>query len=827
MFKFCRLRIAFACLVGLALLISEQGFAQQPAVNAATPSIEARLASGRADLTRIDLSLERQDLNDAALAGLRADVEPIAKLARSLIDEVLPRQALVKARLDPLITKSPAAGDPAADDKTAPENPTLVADRDQQQKIYDSLDVSLKQARILQVDVEQAITRIGARRRDLFARKVFSRTDSILDLALWMNALREIPADAAAIATIARDWFSSVSARLGSGYALILVALLTILGVFYRYAGNAARRLLSREPATDQPSELAKVLAAFLVAIVTAAVPIICVSVLSGALHVFGLVAERIDPVLFAFVAAVTRVSLTAGLGRGLLSPDRANWRLLDLRDETCGKLLRLSVTIAFIVSAGTFLDAIYDLIAASLPVVVATRGVLAGTIALAMAASLRGIMPEADDSEECLGPRIMRDRDWFGPMRVAAWVVIALILVSVIVGYIAFASFLTKQLVWVSFVGTMLFLLLQLSEHVTSASLQPQSMFGRGVVTSIGLRREAMQQLAAIISGVLHIAFYAIAITLILAPWGIQSDDMLGTLQAAFFEFKVGDVTISPSNIVLAIIMFALCLGATRGLQSWLDLRFLPLTQLDTGLRNSIRTSLGYVGFIVAAAIGLGQVGLDFQKLAIVAGALSVGIGFGLQSIVGNFVSGLIILWERAIRVGDWVVVGDEQGLVRRINVRSTEIETFDRATMIVPNSNLVTGTVKNWVRGDRTGRIRIPLAVPMDMDADLVRTTLIECAKSQETVLRIPAPIVLLTAIGTNDLKFELLVYVGDVETSARAKSELNFEILRRFAAANITIAQSPPTAIVHISGAAALADELPVHQQPPAEQVRVVKP
>lgn len=131
----------------------------------------------------------------------------------------------------------------------------------------------------------------------------------------------------------------------------------------------------------------------------------------------------------------------------------------------------------------------------------------------------------------------------------------------------------------------------------------------------------------------------------------------------------------------------------------------------IDTGLRNSIKTSLGYVGFITAVALALGYLGLSFDKLAIVAGALSVGIGFGLQSIVSNFVSGLILLWERAIRVGDWIVVGDEQGFVRRINVRSTEIETFDRAMMIVPNSNLVTGVVKNWVRTDRVGRLKISL--------------------------------------------------------------------------------------------------------------------
>ncbi len=115
----------------------------------------------------------------------------------------------------------------------------------------------------------------------------------------------------------------------------------------------------------------------------------------------------------------------------------------------------------------------------------------------------------------------------------------------------------------------------------------------------------------------------------------------------------------------------------------------------------------------VVALLLGGARLGLDLQKFAIVAGALSVGIGFGLQSIANNFVSGLILLWERGIRVGDWVVVGTEQGFVRRINARATEIETFDRSTLIVPNSTLVSGTVKNWMYNDRVARIIVPINV------------------------------------------------------------------------------------------------------------------
>lgn len=800
------LALVLLALAGAGLPVLAQQLAAPPASSAAVPQaqppatgkraeIANKLATGRADLVRIEKTLERPDLSDAALQSLRGDLDPVSRMAREAADEITPRLAAVKARLDQL--------GPKPDDKAPPENATVTADRQQQQQIYDDLDGQLKQARLLGVDADDVTDRIVSRRRALFARAVFSRSYSILDIGLWSNAIREVPSDARATATIAGDWLTTVWRRLGPAYGLAFLAFLIAVGTFYVYAASAVRRLLAREPATAEPSRLAKVLGAILVTIVIAIVPVLCAFAISGSLHLLGLVPDRLDPLLRSLVGAVTRISLTAGLARGLLTPSRANWRLLDLRDATCDRLIRLALTIAVIVSAGKVLDAVFDLIAASLPVAVATRGLVAWAVVIAMALSLRGILPDEDD-EDCLGPKISGTTDWYGPLRIAAWTFIAVTFVAVLVGYVAFGAFLVDQLVWVSFIGALLYLLRQLAQEGTVAVMRPHALVGRGFVTSVGLRRESLDFLAALITGIAGLALWIVAALLVLAPWGIESDDMFGSLQAAFFGFRIGDVTISLSSIALSFIIFGIGLGFTRALQKWLDQSLLPLTQLDTGLRNSIRTSLGYVGFILAAALALGEVGLDFQKLAIVAGALSVGIGFGLQSIVNNFVSGLIILWERAIRVGDWVVVGDEQGHVRRINVRSTEIETFDRATMIVPNSNLVSGVVKNWVRGDRIGRIRIPLAVPMGTDADAVRDTLVACARAQELVLRIPAPQVWLTAIGTADLKFELMVYVGDVESSSRAKSDLNFEILKKFKEAGIPLAPAaaPPT-VVNING------------------------
>ena len=240
---------------------------------------------------------------------------------------------------------------------------------------------------------------------------------------------------------------------------------------------------------------------------------------------------------------------------------------------------------------------------------------------------------------------------------------------------------------------------------------------------------------------------------------------------------------------------VFAVVLFFTRLIQDWLGSRLLPQTRLDAGVRNSVRTIFGYIGVIVAVLLAGGQIGLDVQKLALIAGGLSVGIGFGLQTIANNFVSGLILLWERAIRVGDWVVVGTEQGFVRAINARATEIETFDRGTLIVPNSNLVSGVVKNWVHNDRVGRIIVSVNVAYESDLELVRDLLIAAAKAQDLVLAIPAPTVLFAEFGDWALKFNLICFVDDIEFGERTRSDINFDVLRRMREAGLRIPYPAP--------------------------------
>ena len=450
-------------------------------------------------------------------------------------------------------------------------------------------------------------------------------------------------------------------------------------------------------------------------------------------------------PVDSALFWGVVRCAMAAGLGTAIFAPNRELWRPIDLSDRAALKLRRLVVTVAVLISVGRLIEAVNEVIGGSVQATMATRGAFALLVGITLARGLYRIVAVPDDEAEARAAQAENQSPWWASIRLALWTAIAAIVIADLSGYIALSAFIVQQLVWTAFVAGLLFLLLKLTREGTEQAFRPGSRFSRGLIASLGVRRESLQQIGALLSAAATVTLCVFAAILAVAPWGVHSQDMLGAIKSAFLGVQVGEVTISLSSVIIALLLFAAGYALTRTAQSWLEDRYLPLTQLDTGLRASIRTSVGYVGVLASLVFALAYLGINTEKLALVAGALSVGIGLGLQSVVNNFVSGLILLWERAIRVGDWVLIGTDQGYVRRINVRSTEIETFDRATMIVPNAIMFAGVVKNFVRGDRVGEIVIPLSVLWGADPEKVREVLFDAAKSHDEVVGIPAPSVL----------------------------------------------------------------------------------
>lgn len=768
---FCRL---LAVLLLFLPIFATTATAQTSPSDAVKTETQERLNQNVQELAGALADIEKRvDVTNAtpgSLAILAEQITPLVPKTQALVDRLAPRVAAFKARLEQLGKQEKDEGADIAKDRAAAE------------KQFAENDGLLKRVKALALKAQQDSAYIARRQRTLFTSSLFQRSTSILNPTLWGNLVRELPTDITDVTRVLRLWLDDFNRSLTGGKRIVFWVFVAIVLVLYWPATRVAKRLVRKEVNVETPSDWHKVLVGCWTAVSAAALTIAAMYGIVYLLSFFVPPDPRLMPLYSAMQGGVIRLAVAAALGRAILAPFRPKWRLLAIDDSVANRLMRLVVGVTTIVTIVKVVEALGEVIDASLNISIATRGFGTALIGLTLTAGLISLRVQPDEGVE-EGPVAAPSYSFAGILRGATWALVVVIAVALLVGYVPFASFLGEQMVRVAAMGAILYLVIRLTDGLCETALQPKSRLGRNLIYTVGLRRETLQQLAVIVSGVVRLSLVVAALMIVVAPWGMQSSDLSGNLNAIFFGFKVGDVTISLAGIAVAIGSFALVLAASHTLQRWLEERYLPTTRLDQGLRNSIKTSLGYVGFILALAVAAADLGVDFQKLAIVAGALSVGIGFGLQSIVNNFVSGLILLWERAVRVGDWVIVGADQGYVRKINVRSTEIETFDRTSVIVPNSNLVTGIVKNLMRADRTGRITIDLTVNSMSDPEKVREVLIDIARDNDDVVSLPSPQVRFTELTAAAMNFSLFCFVSDVENMARTKSDLYFEIYKQF--------------------------------------------
>src|SRR5712691_5781737 len=706
-------------------------------------------------LDEIEATVGRDDVTAEALAGVRQNLNAAMDTLRGKIDEIEPRARDLEERLKQL-------GPPPAKD-APPETPEIANEREELTATFGELDGALKQARVLAVRIDQLSERVAQKRHALYASELFARSASALDPFFWLAAFNALPTELRSARLLMEAWTSERAD--GGRVAAAALVLLAIAAVAIAMNRWWFPRLSAGPFAGPYDTRSAKAWMALWVFVWLAARTSAASLLALLAVETLGLLTDRLETIAQGLVAGIAAAAFGHGVARALFAPEKPERRLLHEDDETAQCFHNHLVWASRALGVLIPLQIMHKTLFAPLVVTIATNALFAA----ATAAFLVHLVVRLGQIRKLRG----------GVLVAAAWahplgLLTAAAIVLAIVAAAAFGA---------------LYLLLVVTQAFF-ATIGEQTTRGQRLAASLGISARGLGLGGALLSAMIRVLLVVLSFLLIIGPWEVSTADQFDTIRNIPFGFKIGELHLSFRSVLTALLVLVLLLVFTRSVQRWLEAELLPRTRIEPSLQLSIVTIFGYVGAITAISLALTGLGFDLQKIALIAGALSVGIGFGLQSIVSNFVSGLILLTERPIRVGDSIVVKGEEGWVRRVRVRATEIETFDRASVIIPNSELITGIVKNWTRVNTLARIVVKVGVAYDTDPARVRDILLEIAGAHPQIVQSPPPSAFLVGFGDSALEFELRCIVKDVEKGLSVKSDLHYEIIKRFREAAITI-------------------------------------
>ena len=777
--------LLFVISISLGAVITSDVHAQTATVdNSTTPSVpglqqaEIDLASWAGTLDSITQGLGREGLRANELDDFFAEAERIRLLANAEIAKLQPRADELQQQLAEL-GDAPAEGQP-------PESEDVQARRADLNLQFAKVDADVKAARLAAIRSQQVQRTINQERQSRFFSSISARDKSIITTKFWGKFFGGFKSYFRSLNLLFEDSFSIMFKEFEKKpwkiFSLIFFLALFAL-MFIRLRKFLAPRLSSDEISNGESDFFSSRFARFCR---QGILPVALIYAVYQLFWLLFLLTERFDRFLTGVIVAGSFYIIAIVLKRIILTPNLQGQRVANISDLAAQKISRI-ITIGLAISFTISVINTTSIVLFSPVEVTMGLSFWSAVIIGIMTLSILWIYYKDGTKRTKLLDTQKKANLWFY-LNILVWCVSFAIFGAAILGYVAMAEFLSQQLVFGLIVVGVAWLFLR-SIDVLFAIPTAEQQAEIANLSSDETDASA-NQFAILGTGVLKLIVYLAAGILLMLPWGYRTSDFFQIFKDLFFGFEVGGLSISLSTIFLAIGLFFIGYTVTVALRSWLNNKLLPTTKLDIGISNSISTVFGYIGFILAAILGVSAAGFDLSNLAIVAGALSVGVGFGLQSIVNNFVSGLILLAERPIKAGDWIVTSGGEGTVKKISVRSTEIETFDRATVIVPNSTLITDNVTNWTHENKTGRIIVPVGVGYDSDPDQVKEILLNCAKEHRLILGRPEPVVFFMDFGASSLDFQLRCFLADINYSLTVTSELRFAILAALREANIEI-------------------------------------
>lgn len=764
---------------GSAQAALAQPFEPPPAAAvSASPAIveaEQKLATAQADIQRLEARVEDNAENDSALVDLKLSVEA---LARSMLDigvSLRPRLTEIKSRLEQL-GAVPAEGEPAEPVTITEERARLAAERAMINSLTGKAETISVQANVLG-------DKITDTRRQLFANTLFKRTE--IGPALMLEAWDAFKQEWSEVERTYGSWIKFVwtfkkEAALASVFFSLLAALFFIAGGYRLFGG-----LIERDADDKHPPYTSRLSVAFWSTVIPSIAVFAWFSTILLMANNFAVLRADITPVFTVLLGLLLALYFISKLAHGILAPTMPNWRLVKVSNGGARTLYRLVVLMALVNGLDYLLGSISETLGSPVVLTVA-KGFFAAVIMallLLITSRVKPMLAQSGDPDQPGEP-------WPRLISVSLTLAGLSLLAMALLGYVGMARFAATQIVVTGAILATMYIGYLSGQAISSPGAFAHTAVGRRLQNRFEPGQVALDQTGLAAGLMINLLVLLLGVPVILLQWGFQVQDIELWFYRVLTDIRIGGITISLVGILLGIVLFIVGLFATRWFQRWLDGSVMARGRMDTGVRNSIKTGIGYLGVAVAGLIGISAAGIDLSSLALVAGALSLGIGFGLQNIVSNFVSGLILLAERPFKVGDWVVTGSTEGFVKKISVRATEIETFTRQSIIVPNSELINSPVGNWTHRNKLGRVDIAVGVDYGTDPRQVIALLDEIARGHELVLRNPEPMVHFVGFGDSSLDFEIRAHIADVLNGLAVRTELRLRIFERFKAEGIGI-------------------------------------
>jgi len=726
-------------------------------------------------LDRITARVSQPTLLPAEIDALRDEATDLRTAAGAQAALARNDLADTKRLLAPLEPKTVA-------DKTdqPPETDTVKAER---ARLNDQAAISesrVKQCEVIIVRADQLLERMTKLRSEVVIQTLLHRDASPLSPDVWTKLRPQFTAAMHGLAAGFDTWGRDGLPALRSGERdLTPLAIWAVVTIALWWAARALRQRFGRGELSE-PGQRDRTIAAAIDGLGVVLVPILAVW-LVGRLLAASQPPAPIDTLLPELIARFITFLLVVGLTATALAPHRPAWRVLPFTDSSAH---HLSTALRRLMAIGLVVDFLYvvlttgdnrDALAAVGALVLATTVALLTLPAMSNSA-WQAVRPEGSELPPVIGGT------WWSVTRMALSLIVLSSIVFALLGFATLASHIHSAVASTCLLAALALLAHRLVADVLDAVAAPDTPTGRWARRRFGLAADRPlrgQMIVLLLVDLLLVVLLSIAVP---AAWGVDIDAIMHTFGQLLHGVKIGGVTISLGDIGMAILTFGVCLLLARVIRNVVRDRVMPTVDAPLPLRQSIDAGLNYAGVIIAILVGVSALGIDFTNLAIVLGALSVGIGLGLQNIANNVISGVIMLVERPVKAGDWISVSGHEGFVRRINIRATEIETFQRTSVIVPNSMFLQNPVVNRTYSDTSSRLEIPITVGIGTEVPKMEAILREAALGHPRVLRVPGPIVRFQRITQAGLDFELLVFVAQLEDRQVVTNALNAAILAR---------------------------------------------